>query len=587
MDLHMRRLLFAISLIIAEANAFSQSVYVDSVPPMFRAGLDGDLIRKHYMVSSNQFPAIDDAVTGKRLSGPIGPTVYSGNSIMLLSALPHLVLPEVKSLIMKTLESLEVPEGGYPGSTAIPVFDSTGIYVTVHGITPMNAAYFEFRVLENKKREVIGWTGIHEFTHSYMQSYEADGAEATKCASLGVLTTRFGNNLTIEIRLKQTGKIIASITAVWVARAPRVLGTFTGIEAPDFLEVFKQRWRNDRIPGASKEEKQMLDSLLQPRHFFQPNENSIIFFMDDKLGAREVLEYKLSAGKERGRWKSNEFDHNLIWLKNLLPGKYTLLLRYSPQRDQVSEYHFTIAPAWYQTVWFKIIAGILLACVPLVTLLLLRLRSQRRRLEREQMQRKLRQTELKSIRAQLNPHFIFNALGSIQGLVTNHQIDRANKYLTEFSSLMRQTLRESSDEMISLSAELGMIRNYLELEQLRFGFSYDIKLGAGVDPDIIELPTMLMQPIIENAVKHGVSNLYERGRIGIVFELDGSHLNIIFSDNGEGFDIHSKSAGMGLKLTRERISLLNSLSKERLIEMTMQSGKSGTQVKLHFKNWLA
>ncbi len=583
----MRRILLAASFIIAVTNAFAQSVYVDSVPPLFRGELDGDLIRKHYMVSSIQFPAIDDAVTGRRLSGQIGPTVYSGNSIMLLSALPHLVLPEVKSLITKTLESLEVPEGGYPGSTAIPVFDSSGIYVTVHGITPANADHFEFRVLENKKREVTGWTGIHEFTDSYLQSYEADGTEASKCASLGVLTTRFGNNLTIEIRQKQTGKIIAGITAVWVARAPRVLGTFTGVETPAFLEVFKQRWRNDRIPGASKEEQQMLDSLLRPRHSFQPNENSIIFFMDDKLGAREVLEYNLFTGKKPARWKANDFDHNLIWLKNLAPGKYTFLLRYSVQRNQVSEYHFTIAPAWYQTAWFMVIAGFLFACVPLVTLLLLRLRRQRRRLEREQMHRKLRQTELKSIRAQLNPHFIFNALSSIQGLVTSHQIDRANKYLTEFSSLMRQTLRESGDEMISLSAELGMIRNYLELEQLRFGFSYDIKLGAGIDPDIIELPTMLMQPIIENAVKHGVSNLYERGRIGIVFELDGSHLNTTITDNGGGFDINAKSAGMGLRLTRERISLLNSLSKERLIEMTMQSGKSGTQVKLHFKNWLA
>lgn len=194
--------------------------------------------------------------------------------------------------------------------------------------------------------------------------------------------------------------------------------------------------------------------------------------------------------------------------------------------------------------------------------------------------------KLQSIRSQLNPHFIFNALSGIQNLVHKNETGKAETYLGTFSRLTRNVLDDSDKEMITLHNEIKLLDDYLKMEQLRFGFQYHILANEDLDRYNIELPAMLLQPLIENAVKHGIASLKANGMITIDFEKSEDDLAIRLTDNGIGFDEVKEYNGMGLRLTRNRISLLNTVYKNTPVGLEMQSGTNGTIVIITLKNWL-
>ena len=188
------------------------------------------------------------------------------------------------------------------------------------------------------------------------------------------------------------------------------------------------------------------------------------------------------------------------------------------------------------------------------------------------------------MRSQLNPHFIFNALGSIQGLVNSNEIVAANQYLSEFSILLRDSLKNNDRDLISLEQELKTIETYIRLEQLRFGFTYTISTGNRLNSSEIEIPSFLIQPLIENAIKHGLPKLKNEGVVLLDFYRSGDNFCIKIADNGNGFSVAAKE-GFGLKLTRDRIRLLNQVNKDQQILFDIQ-GNAGTTVYLIFQNWL-
>ena len=205
-------------------------------------------------------------------------------------------------------------------------------------------------------------------------------------------------------------------------------------------------------------------------------------------------------------------------------------------------------------------------------------------------QRQQAQLQLKTIRAQLNPHFIFNALSSIQNLINKNQILDANMYLSKFAGLTRKVLTTSEQEMISLAEELKIAEDYLQLEQLRFGFSYELNIVDTLDIENIDIPAILLQPFIENAVKHGISRSKENGFISISILSDNSNLKFIIKDNGKGFsqvEGMEKPGAFGLKLCRQRLDLLNQVFKTQPATLQIQSDKKGTEVILEIKNWIA
>lgn len=192
--------------------------------------------------------------------------------------------------------------------------------------------------------------------------------------------------------------------------------------------------------------------------------------------------------------------------------------------------------------------------------------------------------ELQAIQSQLNPHFVFNALGSLQGLINKHDIDRANTYLSGFSKLMRNTLHHSGTEMVPLTTEIANMENYIKLEQLRFDFNYQIRIDPQIANLQVEVPTLLIQPVVENAVKHGISRLGTNGILTLDFATTKSDIIITVQDNGSGYDQSVGTGGKGLTLTRERIKLLNKGG--YTLDMKAFSDKTGTTVVFNLKKWI-
>lgn len=217
----------------------------------------------------------------------------------------------------------------------------------------------------------------------------------------------------------------------------------------------------------------------------------------------------------------------------------------------------------------------------LVILYFIKKRNKKRLAEKEQ-QKNTAKLQLNSIRSQLNPHFLFNALSGIQNLMNKNEIDNANKYLAKFARLTRNVLNDK--ELISLAQEKTLLDDYLQMEQLRFGFRYEINHFENLAN--IEIPSMLLQPFVENAVKHAISKKAADGKIIITFSKQAKDLVLTVIDNGNGFDTKKKNNGLGLLLSNNRIELLNSVYKENHFTLAIQSNTNGTKVSLTLTDWL-
>ncbi|WP_281225748.1 sensor histidine kinase [Flavobacterium aquiphilum] len=257
---------------------------------------------------------------------------------------------------------------------------------------------------------------------------------------------------------------------------------------------------------------------------------------------------------------------------------YKLEVRYKDNPQYVAVYKFNTEPDWYQALWFKVIVGIFFLLIfSLVYIFWMKKVSKRKQLEQK--------SKIKMLYAQLNPHFVFNALGSIQGLLNDNQIEKANQYLVGFGSLLRNTLTSSENETQNLEIEIKSIKNYIELEQLRNAFSFSLVIDEKINVYETQILPLLMQPLIENAIKHGISN---KENAEIALNISKKEYDLIFElvDNGKGFNTLAVQKGFGLKLVKDRITLFNQSSKKMKIDMKIQSDLSGTQITVCYKNWL-
>lgn len=173
-------------------------------------------------------------------------------------------------------------------------------------------------------------------------------------------------------------------------------------------------------------------------------------------------------------------------------------------------------------------------------------------LERDALSQKL-------LLSQMNPHFIFNSIDNIQGLIHDGREQEATDYLSKFSRLTRQILENSSENYISLSEELQMLENYLGIQRLLYGQSFDFTIAVepAIDPDATLVPPMLAQPFIENAIKHGLRGK-SVGSVGISFYMEHDKLLFEVTDNGEGFSERTRGGAhksMAIQITRERLRL--------------------------------
>lgn len=186
----------------------------------------------------------------------------------------------------------------------------------------------------------------------------------------------------------------------------------------------------------------------------------------------------------------------------------------------------------------------------------------------EAAQRQWQETELRALRSQMNPHFIFNCLNSIKSLTLKNETEKASLYITKFSRLMRQVLENSRSEWISLYQELDTLKLYMDLEKLRFQnkFNYQLIVSPELSVHSIQVPPMLIQPYVENAIWHGLMHKEGSGEVQVLLtENEGKQLIIRIIDDGIGrkrsANLYSKSAtekkSFGMQITSERMEILN------------------------------
>ncbi len=193
----------------------------------------------------------------------------------------------------------------------------------------------------------------------------------------------------------------------------------------------------------------------------------------------------------------------------------------------------------------------------------------------KKVQIKNKKIALQSLRREMNPHFIFNSLNSVnQFIATNNELE-ANQYLTKFSKLMRGVMENSAEDFIPFQQEIDLLQNYLALEKTRFAdkFDYEIIVDEDVNQQNLQIPGMMIQPFLENAIWHGLRYKTEKGFLKLSFKKENQQLKIEIKDNGIGIEdskkqktMHQKNReGRGMKNTLERIRLLNDLYRKNIV----------------------
>lgn len=321
---------------------------------------------------------------------------------------------------------------------------------------------------------------------------------------------------------------------------------------------------------------------------FSPNTNSIkLKFIGLSYSAVENIYYKyrISRNGKFDPWQYTKESN--IELSSLQAADYKIEIiaynRFNPKiASNTITWQFTINAYIYQKLWFWLL--VLLTLGVLVSYLFY---SRYNRIKREEQEKlllknKLSDLTMRSLQSQMNPHFLFNSLNTVQHFITGKDEASAINYLSDFGTLMRNILENSRQEKISIDAEIQFLERYIQLEQTRFNhkFDYCFNVDTNLDTEEIYIPSMLLQPLVENAIKHGVSGLKDRkGIISISFDLvELNVLQIKISDNGLGSThIAQKKnhTSTALEIIRERIQLLQK-NDNTCAKFTLHIHESGT-----------
>src|SRR6266542_35521 len=305
------------------------------------------------------------------------------------------------------------------------------------------------------------------------------------------------------------------------------------------------------------------------------NNNYLTFqFVGITLQSPKKVKYQYKLEGLDNNWSALT-DRSEATYGNLPHGKYTFKVKAMNGEGYWSNefnYSFTSRPPWWETSWAYVLYVMLLA-VGIWSIVYYRLKSLRRELEqrkKEQQLTELKQQktelEMQALRAQMNPHFIFNSLNSINMFILENNKLQASEYLSKFSRLVRLILQNSKEAFIPLEKELEALLLYLELESLRFDnkFEYKISVDDEVDTTMLKVPPLIIQPYVENAIWHGLMHKKEKRHLDIQLFLEKEVLFCKITDDGIGrkkaAELKSKSASthksMGMRITGDRIAML-------------------------------
>ncbi|NNE28833.1 MAG: histidine kinase [Saprospiraceae bacterium] len=287
---------------------------------------------------------------------------------------------------------------------------------------------------------------------------------------------------------------------------------------------------------------------------------------------------------------------------NLAPGAYQYQVRATTNSKDFSEtktFSFKInAPVW-QKAWFKIIAALTIGLIGFLLIrsfIRSRTRSSENRAEKLSLENNLLELRQKALQLQMNPHYIFNTLNSINSLIATGKSQEARSQINTFAKQLRSTLSNSREEKISLENEIESLGQYLKMLQFSHSedFKYDFQVETGINSEEIELPPMLLQPFVENAVLHGFQGLDRLGELSVQFSKQGQLLKCVILDNGIGRKASAEKKKSGhrshaINVTLERLdSYKNGLNYNSLeiVDLYEDGTPSGTQVTILLPYWV-
>ena len=340
-------------------------------------------------------------------------------------------------------------------------------------------------------------------------------------------------------------------------------------------EIFQTR-ELPRVPILVEEvmvNRQVMDKNVEVELKHDENDLAIHFLGMSMRKPRgdAFYRYRLNSGRDSIPWEYT--NDRAVRYMNLAPGDYTFEVaaqnRNKEWSAEAATYSFQIRPHFSSTLWFQSLVA-LLAVGLVLGLTYYRVQRIRQKADQkrslQEARLKTQEAEITALRNQMNPHFVFNALNSIQNFIFKNDIRQANFYLSKFSKLMRDGLQFSRKKMISLDEELTFLKAYLDLETMRFPgrFGYKLEVDDTLDLSRVQVPPFLFQPLLENAVKHAFKDIDYPGVLAVGFhKASQDHLEVRIQDNGPGFQWRATPRSdkphrsMGLQIVQDRIALLN------------------------------
>lgn len=337
----------------------------------------------------------------------------------------------------------------------------------------------------------------------------------------------------------------------------------------------------------------------------QPDENYLTFnFSGINMKSPNDVKYRFmligAEGELSKKW-SNPSTNNFATFSNLSSGDYTFKVQASNDinnwSDAFSEYSFTIRTPFYSSWWFRSLIFIFISSI-VYLIYSWRMRSIRQDQENTQLrsQSKMLALEQQTLNANMNRHFVFNALNSIQYYLNKEDKRSANRYLSRFAKLIRKNLDSSQSKQTTLNEEIERMILYMELEQMRFGdkFNFNFTINKALNTRQIKIPSMLFQPYLENSIWHGILPMQDMGHIDVTIDpLNEDSISIKIFDNGIGIDTSMKQKNenpkdhisVGMEITKNRLNLYRQISKKQAsvvgpLEIQKEGKTIGTQVEL-------
>ncbi|MDC8005184.1 histidine kinase [Aureisphaera galaxeae] len=387
---------------------------------------------------------------------------------------------------------------------------------------------------------------------------------------------------TVRTLTRQDGIPSYKISGIAVLKDRIVFGSNLGIFEVDRKRAFRQRpppkvyFKSITIAKEARE--------IQEDYHLTYDQNNIRFdFHANGFNTNEniVYEYRLLGGNES--WTSLEMGVDFAEFGSLSNGQYTFEVRaknaFAEQVSKVQRVSFSIASPFWERWWFVV------GCISLLLLfVILYFNKLQKRKERDknlevnqlQLENQLTSLKLENLRSQMNPHFIFNALNSIQEYIVLNQKQLASDYLGKFADLVRTYLKHSGKGTITLQEEIDCLEMYLELEQMRFEdkLKYSISKSQDLFPEEIQIPTMLIQPYVENSLKHGLLHKKDNCLLTVSFKFADDFRNIIceVEDNGIGRERameylkkrKKNHESFATKANDDRLELLNYEKKKKI-----------------------